>query len=148
MFSDSPNLYPHYCESPQTCIHIVNNVLNLLEHIISHCSRYSKNVSFVYVSSNCTKIPLYWEWCTEMSLNFTILRASPEVLLDNIRWTFTNTSGGTADITNTTMSGRHTFTSDLLQLTITNISRVDEGNYTLTATNPAGMEQLSSVLKV
>lgn len=83
-----------------------------------------------------------------VTMTFTILRASPEVLLDNIRWTFTNTSGGTADITNTTMSGRHTFTSDSLQLTIANISRVDEGNYTLTATNPAGRNSGTAFLSV
>ena len=84
-----------------------------------------------------------------ITINFTILRASPEVLLDNIRWTFTNTSGITTDITTTMTSGiNHMFTSDLLQLTITNISRMDEGNYTLTATNPAGVNSGTAVLSV
>ena len=83
-----------------------------------------------------------------VTIVFNIQRASPEVLLDNIRWTFTNTSGSTVDITNVTTSGRHMLTSDSLQLTITNISMEDEGNYTLTASNPAGVNSGTIVLSV
>ena len=83
-----------------------------------------------------------------VTIEFNILRAFPSVLLDNIRWTFTNTSGSTVDITNLTMSERHTLTSDLLQLIIADITMDDEGNYTLTATNPAGVNSGTVFLSV
>ena len=73
-----------------------------------------------------------------VSIVFIILRASPEVSLDNIKWTFTTSSGGSRDITNST-DERLMFSDNLLQLTIRNISMGDEGMYTLTATNPAGV---------
>ena len=69
---------------------------------------------------------------------FTILRASPQVSLENIKWTFTDTNEGSRDITNST-DGRLAFSGNLQQLTISNISMSDEGMYTLTATNPAGV---------
>ena len=73
-----------------------------------------------------------------VTIVFTILRASPQVSLDNIKWTFTDTNGDSRDITNTT-DGRLMYSDNLQQLTISNISMSDEGRYTLTATNPAGM---------
>ena len=83
-----------------------------------------------------------------VSIQFTITRASPEVTLNNIRWTFTPTNGPISDITNKSVSGKAIFNEALTRLDISNISMEDEGLYTLTATNPAGVRSATVNISV
>ena len=89
-----------------------------------------------------------------VTLNFEITRATPAVLVENIRWIYSPDfsvvpSGNmNEDITNSTnriMKSSFMFNADLLSLTITNIAQArerneptDSGRYFLIATNPAG----------
>ena len=89
-----------------------------------------------------------------VTLSFEITRATPAVLVENIRWIYSPDfsvvpSGNmNEDITNSTnriMKSSFMFSADLLSLTITNIAQArerneptDSGRYFLIATNPAG----------
>lgn len=75
-------------------------------------------------------------------------RVFPKVQLSNIHWTYTTENG--SEILNTSFpaSGRYNFSSDLLSLTITDLQVVDDGNYTLWATNEAGISSATYNLTV
>ena len=89
-----------------------------------------------------------------VTLSFRITRATPDVMVQDIRWIyspdFSETPFEQMDITNFTNrieKSTYTFTSDLLSLTIDNIAQAltvgdptDRGRYFLVATNPAGSE--------
>lgn len=70
-----------------------------------------------------------------INLTFVIERSSPEVSLDDITWIFTNNTGESQQISN---SSKRVFSSDYRSLTLTRIQHEDEGQYTLIASNPAG----------
>ena len=61
-----------------------------------------------------------------------------EFHVSNIQWMYTTEKD--SEILNTSFpaNSRYNFSDDLLSLTITNLQEVDEGNYTLMATNDAG----------
>ena len=86
-----------------------------------------------------------------VTLSFEITRATPAVLVENIRWIYSpDFSVGPSgimneDITNLSrhiMESSFMFSADLLSLTINNIAQAheptDSGRYFLIATNPAG----------
>ena len=75
-----------------------------------------------------------------VTLTFSIVDASPQVILDNIQWMFND-----AVINNFT---EHIFSPDLLSLTLTNVQHSDQGYYSLTATNEAGTNTTSVFLEV
>ena len=75
-----------------------------------------------------------------VTLTFSIVDASPQVILDNIQWMFND-----AVINNFT---EHIFFPDLLSLTLTNVQHSDQGYYSLTATNEAGTNTTSVFLEV
>ena len=90
------------------------------------------------------------------TISFTITRASPEVALDDIRWTFVRSPGLTPEnITpdpSLNSSDHLVFSEDLLSLTIVDIRQsgeddeffqADEGWYELTASNAAGVRTAS-----
>ena len=80
-----------------------------------------------------------------VTLTFSIVDASPQVILDNIQWMFNDTV-----INNFTepLLLEHIFSPDLLSLTLTNVQHSDQGYYSLTATNEAGTNTTSVFLEV
>ena len=54
------------------------------------------------------------------------------------QWTYTTEKGSEILNTRFPTNKRYIFSNDLLSLTITNLQKADEGNYTLMATNDAG----------
>ena len=80
-----------------------------------------------------------------VTLTFSIVDASPQVILDNIQWMFNDTV-----INNFTepLLLEHIFSPDLLSLTLTNVQHSDQGYYSLTATNEAGTNTASIFLEV
>ena len=80
-----------------------------------------------------------------VTLSFTISHASPEVLTENIQWTFRDVNGISfnilTDSTTTTFSNlMGVFSGDRLSLTLSGLNNDFEGMYTLTATNEAGSD--------
>ena len=72
-----------------------------------------------------------------INLTFTIERSSPPVAVEDIKWTFTSSSnGGEEEVIS---SNRSVFSSGYTSLVISNLQNEDEGVYTLTASNPAGV---------
>ena len=77
----------------------------------------------------------------DITLYFSIEEASPQVLLEDIQWTYDG-----ADLQE---DGEHVFFSvDRLAVTITNLSLSDEGVYSLVATNPAGSDSATIAVDV
>ena len=91
------------------------------------------------------------------TISFTITRASPEVALDDIQWTFVRSDGLTPEDPSLNSSDHFVFSEDLLSLTIVNIRQsgedeeffqADEGQYELTVSNAAGVRTASVTLIV
>jgi hypothetical protein len=80
-----------------------------------------------------------------VTLSFVIERASPPVDLNDISWTFTDVKGNISFITPT---NRSYFSFDSLNLTLNDLQHSDEGVYTLTAGNPAGVHAASINLSI
>ena len=76
-----------------------------------------------------------------VTLMFRILNASPVVQLANIVWDF---NGTILD----NLSTRYSFSADRLALTIFDLAHSDQGLYTLTATNEAGVDSASLFLNI
>ena len=76
-----------------------------------------------------------------MTLSFRILNASPAVLPSNIEWVFNGTALSDS-------VSRYSFSSDRLSLTVSALTHSDEGLYTLTATNEAGLGSASLILNI
>ena len=70
---------------------------------------------------------------TNLTLSFFIANASPSVTVDNIYWTFD-------DNITIVPSSVFIFSSDLLSITIVDVELCDEGDYTVTVSNPAGID--------
>ena len=79
-------------------------------------------------------------------LNFTITRASPDVMPEDTEWIFESECFGQRDAITVSESEHYHFSQDRRSLTILNLTTNDAGNYTLRATNPAGVN--SSVILV
>lgn len=82
-----------------------------------------------------------------ITLSFNILNASPMVDTSDIQWTFTSNSAVTTVITGVSTNG-YSFSMNLLVLTIIGLTHGHEGNYTLRATNPAGISQATITLQI
>ena len=70
-----------------------------------------------------------------ITLEFTITRAFPQVLPDDIQLIFTNSSNVNSDISDSAIVD-----GNVLVLSIANIQNEDEGWYTVRASNPAGSD--------
>ena len=81
-----------------------------------------------------------------VTLSFTIDQASPVVSVENIVWLF-NDSTILNDGLQSLLDG-HVFSSDLLNLTLTNVQHSDQGFYSLVATNEAGTNSSVIFLEV
>lgn len=75
-------------------------------------------------------------------MNFIIVNASPDVTPSQTIWSFdSNTLSSEED-------SRLIFSVDRRSLTIAELSHDDEGSYTLTATNPAGVHSATILLAI
>ena len=77
-----------------------------------------------------------------VTLIFSITKASPDVITEDITWEFQHIQQNDTIIV--MASDRHQFLDDHRSLTINDLTTGDSGNYTITASNAAGME--SSVI--
>ena len=73
---------------------------------------------------------------------------NPQVLPSNRTWTFTSSLHGQEMIIGDTENQRFEFSSDMLTLTITGVSLLDDGIYTVRAHNPAGSDSDSTRVTV
>ena len=82
-----------------------------------------------------------------VKLGFVIV---PTVQSQSVQWHFTNLSNVTISLlTNTTaISSRYVFSDNFRNLTITDVQLSDRGNYTLTASNLAGVSSSMLYLDV
>ena len=76
-----------------------------------------------------------------VTLAFQIFNASPVVQLANIVWDF---NGAVLE----NLAPRYSFSANRLALTIRDLAHRDEGLYTLTATNEAGVDSASLFLNI
>lgn len=76
-----------------------------------------------------------------VTLIFRILNASPVVLPSNIEWEFN-------DVVLNDTNSQYSFSPDRLSLTISNLTHSNEGLYTLTATNEAGVGSANIFLNI
>ncbi len=84
-----------------------------------------------------------------VSLDFKINRASPDVVPGDIIWTFVSQRlGGDEQVTIPTNDPHYEFSSDRRSLKIVQLNTNDTGMYTLTARNPAGIAFESITLDV
>lgn len=77
-----------------------------------------------------------------ITLEFGILDASPDVIPSNIEWQFMQS---TIDSNN---SSRYQFSPSRRNLTINNLKHEDEGLYSITVSNEAGIDTLSEFLHI
>lgn len=86
----------------------------------------------------------------DYTFGFVIEFDFPKVQLHNIQWHFTNLSYITTTLfnNNSSISSRYMFSKDRRTLTIPNVQLSDRGNYTLTATNEAGVRSSTLYLNV
>ena len=80
-----------------------------------------------------------------VSLTFTVVNDSPKVELRNILWKF---NGAILNNLTTPSDPRYSFSDDLMNLEIRGLQHMDEGVYTLTATNEAGTNSSSINLQI
>ena len=69
---------------------------------------------------------------------FAISNDIPQVLPSNITWTFTSSLSGLEAEFDDSADPRFDFSSDMLTLTVTSASLLDDGVYAVRASNPAG----------
>ena len=74
---------------------------------------------------------------SQITVNFTITRDDPPVALDNITWTYRN-STDTTGVNVESLMPRFQLSQDRRSLTISNLSFFDAGYITLNASNEAG----------
>ena len=96
----------------------------------------------VVLAENRTRLGLEEE---SITIRFSIINASPEVLPSNIRWFFLEDGGNASadfrDITESNMIGstQLSFSDPPLALTLSGLTQEAAGLYRLVATNPAGI---------
>ena len=71
---------------------------------------------------------------------FAISNDIPRVLPSDITWTFTSSLSGLEIALDDSADQRFGFSSDMLTLTVTSASLLDDGVYTVRASNPAGSD--------
>ena len=77
-------------------------------------------------------------------LEFRIERASPPVEIEDRIWTYTNLTSGQAGINISELdTARFSLDADRLTLTISVVNLFDDGVFSLTVTNPAGVDTAS-----
>ena len=81
---------------------------------------------------------------TSLTLQFFISDADPPIMLDGISWTLTSL-GVSEDITNS-QDQHYVFSVDRLSLTILHLTSGQEGVYTFSAANSAGVTSQSVVV--
>lgn len=81
------------------------------------------------------------------TLTFIINQASPDVLPQDISWSFKDRFDRHSGLINGSHS-HYVFSFDRRSLHIVNLSTIDTGTYTLTATNPAGVSSDTISLNV
>ena len=74
----------------------------------------------------------------DLKLVFTISNDIPKVLPSDMTWTFTSSLTGVETRLDDSADQRFQFSSDGLTLTIMSASLLDDGVYTVRASNPAG----------
>ena len=77
---------------------------------------------------------------SNLTLSFFITNASPSVTIDNIYWTVNDSTLIPSD--------RYVFSGDLLSFTILDVELYDEGYYTITVSNPAGIDSTTIIVDV
>ena len=82
-----------------------------------------------------------------LRLEFSVSDAYPTVLLADVTWTLTGSSGQPVDITSSG-DARLAFSSDLLLLEISALTVGDRGTYTFAVSNIAGPDSASIELTV
>ena len=77
-------------------------------------------------------------------LEFTIEKAFPSVDIEDRIWTYTNITSGQSGINVSELdTARFSLDADRLTLTISVVNLFDDGVYSLTVTNPAGIDTAS-----
>ena len=77
---------------------------------------------------------------SNLTLSFFITNASPSVTIDNIYWTVNGNTFLPSD--------RFIFSGDLLNVIIVDVELYDEGYYTITVSNPAGIYSVTILVDV
>ena len=77
---------------------------------------------------------------SNLTLSFFITNASPSVTIDNIYWTVNGSTFSPSD--------RFIFSGNLLSVIIVDVKLYDEGYYTITISNPAGIYSVTIVVDV
>ena len=72
---------------------------------------------------------------------FAISNDIPQVLPSDITWTFTSSLSGVETAFDDSADPRFEFSSDMLTLTVTRASLLDDGVYTVQTSNPAGYDK-------
>ena len=75
---------------------------------------------------------------------FAISNDIPQVLPSDITWTFTSSLSGLEAAFDDSADPRFEFSSDMLTLTVTSASLLDDGVYAVRASNPAGYDKDST----
>ena len=84
-----------------------------------------------------------------LSIEFSIINASPPVRLSGIQWQYSNysTENATTDLIQTSSGllddGKFTLSPDLQTLTLQRLMVVDKGEAIITVTNPAGSDTVN-----
>ena len=93
--------------------------------------------------------PIYRLRNTTVSIEFSLnSQVFPAVQLTNIRWIYSTENSSKILDTSSSNNTRYNFSSNLLSLTITNLQVADDGNYTLMASNEAGIDTATFNLTV
>lgn len=81
------------------------------------------------------------------NLTFAIENDAPPVTLDNIQWYYSRTFSSTpenaeliTDLETRLGHSLYMYTTDKLQLTISNVNHSDDGRYFIVVSNPAGID--------
>ena len=77
---------------------------------------------------------------SNLTLSFFITNASPSVTINNIYWTVNGSTFAPSD--------RFIFSGDLLSVIIVDVELYDEGYYTITVSNPAGIDSATIIVDV
>ena len=101
------------------------------------------------VTSISSTNPIYRLRNTTVSIEFSLnSRVFPTVQLSNIQWIYSTEKSSEILDTSSSNNPRYNFSSNLLSLIITNLQVADDGNYTLMASNEAGIDTATFNLTV
>ena len=103
-------------------------------------------LSAIPVVTAITQSPLIVVNGQEATLSFSVTNDIPAVTAEDIVWRFTDQDQNVHILDEE--DDRHTFSEDKRTLTIPEVHELDEGLYTLEATNAAGMDYASIFVDV